>query len=45
MRVYRRLLRRVFGPEEDKVTWRGGEEETAIMRSYMLCTPHQTFGY
>jgi hypothetical protein len=34
-----RVLRRVFGPKREEVT---GNREECIMRSLMICTPHQT---
>jgi len=34
------VLRRVFGPKEDEVA---GNGENYIMRSLMVCTPHQIF--
>ena len=33
-----RVLRRIFGPKRDEVT---GNGENYIMRSLMICTPHQ----
>jgi hypothetical protein len=33
-----RVLRRIFGPKRDEVTENG---ETFIMRSLIICTPHQ----
>ena len=32
-----RVLRRIFGPERNKVT---GSGENSIMKSLMICTPH-----
>jgi hypothetical protein len=31
-----RVVRRIFGPKRDEVTWE-------IRRSLMICTPHPTF--
>jgi hypothetical protein len=37
LRVFEnRVLRRIFGPKRDKVTWSG---ENYIMRSLMICNP------
>ena len=39
LRVFEyRVLRRIFGPKRDEVTRSG---ENYIMRSLMICTPHQ----
>jgi hypothetical protein len=35
-----RVLRRIFGPERNKVTGSGG---SFIMRSLIICTPHPVF--
>ena len=35
-----RVLRRIFGPKRDEVAGSGGN----VMRSLMICTPHQVFG-
>jgi hypothetical protein len=35
-----RVLRGIFGPKRDKVT---GEWKKLYNRSFILCTPHQTF--
>jgi len=35
-----RVLRRIFGPKRDEVTWYG---ENYIMWSLMICTAHQIF--
>jgi hypothetical protein len=35
-----RVLRRMFGPKRDEVTWSGGNY---IMRSFLSCTPHTIF--
>ena len=41
LRVFEnRMLRRIFWPKRDKVTG-GGGGENYIMRSLMICTPHQ----
>jgi hypothetical protein len=32
------VLRRIFGPKRDEIT---GSGEKYIMRSLMICTPHQ----
>ena len=32
------MLRRMFGPKRDEIT---GSREKYIMRSLMICTPHQ----
>jgi len=33
-----RVLRRIFGPKRDEIPGKGGNY---IMRSLMICTPHQ----
>ena len=33
-----KVLRRIFEPKRDKVT---GSGENCVMRSLMICTPHQ----
>jgi hypothetical protein len=39
LRVFEnRVLRRIFGPERDKVT---GDWNNCIMRSFTICTLHQ----
>jgi len=39
LRVFEnRVLRKMFGPRRDEVTGTFGE---CIMRSFMICTPHQ----
>ena len=40
LRVFgNRVLRRVFGPKRDEVTWNG---ENYIMSSIVICTPYPT---
>jgi hypothetical protein len=40
LRVFEnRVFRRIFGPKRDEVT---GSRENYIMRSFVICTPHQT---
>jgi len=39
LRVFEnKVLRRIFEPKRDKVT---GSGENCVMRSLMICTPHQ----
>ena len=39
LRVFEnRVLRRIFGPKMDEVTW---EWKNEIMRKLMICTPYQ----
>ena len=39
LRVFdNRVLRRIFGPKRDEIPGKGGNY---IMRSLMICTPHQ----
>jgi hypothetical protein len=35
------MVWRIFGPKRDEVTGSGGKY---VMRSLMICTPHQIFG-
>jgi hypothetical protein len=35
-----RVLRRIFWPKRDEVR---GEWKNYVMRSFMICTPHQIF--
>jgi hypothetical protein len=36
--VENRILRRIFGPKRDEIIWAG---ENCIIRSFIICTPHQ----